>query len=140
MCSVSLITSGFDNHVWPFGSLLLFFKGTPSELGYQGVDDDEEDMYPLHLAAQYKRVNIVRTLLSRGANVDISSGDGRTHLWYALNGCPAGFFDRDVNLVVDCGLSFLLSSEAIEIEKLLRDAGADPFGADPFGGGGGGGG
>ncbi|PVH78177.1 ankyrin [Cadophora sp. DSE1049] len=106
----------------------LLFRGTPSELGYANEDEDEVEMYPLHRAAQFHRVEMVRTLLSKGADVDVTCSSGRTPLWYAMRqGCP-GVFDRDLNLVEDHGLRFLIQPAMIETAKLLRDAGADRLG------------
>ncbi|KAH7409150.1 ankyrin repeat-containing domain protein [Cadophora sp. MPI-SDFR-AT-0126] len=110
-------------------AFLLLFKGSLSELGFEDVDGngDDKKMYPLYLAAKYQRVEMVRVLLSKGAHVNVKNYEDRTPLGFAIeHGVLAGMLDWFVTLMDDYGVSSLVSTAAVEIARLLIDAGADP--------------
>ncbi|KAA8581768.1 ankyrin repeat domain-containing protein 61 isoform X2 [Etheostoma spectabile] len=67
-----------------YGSNFLFkIQGTPGDVFWKGLAT-----FPLHLAASYRRVKSMQSLLSTGADPELRDGLGRTTLHLVIAGWP----------------------------------------------------
>ncbi|KAF8476566.1 ankyrin repeat-containing domain protein, partial [Russula ochroleuca] len=79
-CSISSHTPYNNPQLLPNVAQLLLEHGADVNARIEHGGDDDNGRTPLHTAANYGRVEVVRVLLEHGANVGAEDNKGRTPL------------------------------------------------------------